>query len=143
MVVAKRWSQTDRQTDRHTQDTIDQSRRARLNGRAELFRELRRAPVCVLREDKEPDVREICKGAEHHLWSSNSRPAFRGIRALRSSKPVPRCATVRAEGGGLLTEESEVKARWAGYFKWLYQADPPAVELDGQPILPGINSSRQ
>ena len=30
----------------------------------------------------------------------------------------------------LLTEESEVKARWAGYFERLYQADPPAVELD-------------
>ena len=31
---------------------------------------------------------------------------------------------------GLLTEESEVKACWAGYFEQLYQADPPAVELD-------------
>ena len=29
-----------------------------------------------------------------------------------------------------MTEESEVKARWASYFEWLYQADPPAVELD-------------
>ena len=23
-----------------------------------------------------------------------------------------------------------MKARWASYFEWLYQADPPAVELD-------------
>ena len=37
---------------------------------------------------------------------------------------------MRADGGGLLTEEFEVKARWAGYFEWLYQADSPAVELD-------------
>ena len=29
-----------------------------------------------------------------------------------------------------MTEESEVKARWAGYFERLYQADLPAVELD-------------
>ena len=29
-----------------------------------------------------------------------------------------------------MTEESEVKARWAGYFERLYQVDPPAVELD-------------
>jgi len=29
-----------------------------------------------------------------------------------------------------LTEEPEVKARWTGYFEWLNQADPPAVELD-------------
>ena len=29
-----------------------------------------------------------------------------------------------------MTEESEVKARWAGYFERLFQANPPAVELD-------------
>ena len=29
-----------------------------------------------------------------------------------------------------MTEEYEVKARWAGYFERLYQADPPAVEWD-------------
>ena len=29
-----------------------------------------------------------------------------------------------------MTEKSEVKARWVGYFEWLYQADPPAVALD-------------
>ena len=34
------------------------------------------------------------------------------------------------EGGGLLTEESEVKARSASYFERLYQSDLPAVELD-------------
>ena len=49
---------------------------------------------------------------------------------MRSSKPIPRCTAVRPEGGGLLTEESEVKARWTGYFERLYQADPPAVKLD-------------
>ena len=29
-----------------------------------------------------------------------------------------------------MTEESEVKSRWAGYFERMYQADPQAVELD-------------
>ena len=29
-----------------------------------------------------------------------------------------------------MTEESDVKARWAGYFEWLYKADLPAVKLD-------------
>ena len=72
----------------------------------------------------------ICEGVEHHLWSNDSRPASRGIRALRSSKPFPRCTAVRVEGDELLTEESEVKARWAGYFERLYQADPPVVGLD-------------
>ena len=47
-----------------------------------------------------------------------------------SSKPILRCTAVRAEGGGILTEESKVKARGAEYIEWLYQADPPAVELD-------------
>jgi len=31
---------------------------------------------------------------------------------------------------GLLTEESEVEASWAGCFEWLFQADPSAVDLD-------------
>ena len=39
-----------------TLDTIDQSRRARLNGRAELFREFRHKTARVLRVDKEADV---------------------------------------------------------------------------------------
>ena len=29
-----------------------------------------------------------------------------------------------------MTEQSEVKARCASYFEWLYQADPPAVVVD-------------
>ena len=29
-----------------------------------------------------------------------------------------------------MTEESKVKSRWASYFERLYQADPPAVELN-------------
>ena len=49
---------------------------------------------------------------------------------MHSSKPTPECAAVKAEGGRLLIEESEMKARWAGFFEWLHQADPPAVELD-------------
>ena len=113
-----------------TLDNIDQSRRARLNGRAELFRELRRKTVRALSVDKEAYVRGIYEGVEYHLWLSDSLPAYRGNRALRSSKPVPRCTAVPAEVGGLLTEESEVKVCWAGYFEQLYQADPQAVELD-------------
>ena len=97
---------------------------------AELFRELRRKTVRALRVDKEAYVQVICEGLEHHLRSSDSQHAYRGIHTLRLSKPIPRCTAVRAEGGVLLTEESEVKARWAGSFERLHQADPPAVELD-------------
>ena len=60
-----------------TPDTIDQSRRARLNGRAELFRERRHKTGHALRMDKEACVRGICEGVEHHLWSSDSRHAYR------------------------------------------------------------------
>ena len=70
-----------------TLDSIDQSRRARLNGRAELFRELRHKTVCTLMVDKKAHVQGNCEGVEQHLWSSDSRPVYRGIRALRSSKP--------------------------------------------------------
>ena len=83
-----------------TLDTIDQSRRTRLNGRPELFRELRRKTVRALRVDKEAYLQGVCEGVEHHLWSSDSHPAYRGIHALCSSKPIPRCTVVRAEGGG-------------------------------------------
>ena len=113
-----------------TLDTIDQSRRARLNGRTELFRELRHKAVLALRVGTEAFLRGFCEGVEHHFWSSDSHPACRGIHALCSSKPVPRGTAVRAEGVGLLIEESEVKARCTGYFERLYQADPPVVELD-------------
>ena len=30
--------------------------------------------------------------------------------------------------------EREVKACWASYFEWLYQADPPAVEMDARGV---------
>ena len=60
-------------------DTFDQSHKARLNGRAELFRELRRKTVCALRVNKEADVRGICEGVELHLWSGDSCPAYMRI----------------------------------------------------------------
>ena len=34
-----------------------------------------------------------------------------------------------------MREEIEVKARWAGYFKWLCQADRPVVEMDGRGVI--------
>jgi len=71
--------------------------------------ELRHKSVHALSVDKEANMRGICEVVEHHLWSSDSR----GV-----------------EGDKLLTEESEVKICWPGYFEWLHQADPPSVELD-------------
>ena len=79
-----------------TLDTIDQSRRDRLNGRAELFRELRHKTVRALRVDKEANVRGICKGVEHHLWSSDFRSAYWGIHALRYT-PSPSLGVLQLE----------------------------------------------
>ena len=77
--------------------------------------ELRHKTVRAPRVDKEAYAQGICEGVEYQLWSSDSRPAYKGIHALHSFKPIPRCTAVGAEGGGLFTEESEVKARWSGY----------------------------
>ena len=68
--VADGWRRTHHQVKRNfisqgTLNPIDQSRRARLNGRTELFRELRRKTVRALRMDKEAYVRGICEGVEH------------------------------------------------------------------------------
>ena len=90
--------------------------------------------TCALKVVKEAYVRGICEWVEHHLWSGDSHPAYRGICALRSSKPIPWCTAVRAEGGGRLAEELELKARWAGDFERLHQADPPAVEVDARGV---------
>ena len=51
-----------------TLDTIAQSHRPRLNGRAELFRELMRKTVRAPRVDKEAYVQGIWERVEHHLW---------------------------------------------------------------------------
>ena len=50
-----------------TLDTIDQSHTARLNGKAELFRELRHKTTRALGVDKEAYVRGIYEELEHHL----------------------------------------------------------------------------
>ena len=47
------------------------------------------------------------------------------IFRLRPSRPPPRCSTVEAADGTTLTGESEIRARWAGYFEELYRVDPP------------------
>ena len=62
-----------------TLDLLDRSRCARLAGKTELYRQLRRQAVHALKVDKEKQVQEIYKQVENHLWSSDSRPAYKGI----------------------------------------------------------------
>ena len=58
---------------------------------------------------------------------------------MRSSKPILQCTAVRTEGGGLLAEESEMKAAGpiilSGCTRLIH---PPAVELDVRGITIAI-----
>ena len=127
-----------------TVDLIEEGRRARLDGKVDLARELRREVVRAVRHDREVEVRGLCETVESHLGTCDSRPAYRAIRKLRGTAPTPQCFTVRAADGDILTEESAVRDRWSGYFEGLYRADPPDRELatEGVAVLgaePPIN----
>ena len=83
-------------------------------------------------------MKDICERVQHHLWSSDPRPAYRGIRALRSRKPDPQRSAVKSASGELLSEGPEVLNRWAGYFEQLHKADPPARELVSRDVTPVV-----
>ena len=93
-----------------------------------------------MRRDKEAQVRGVCEAVESHLWSTDFRPTYRGIRTLRFSRPPPRCSIVKAGDGTTLTGESEIRARWAGYFEELYRVDPPVVSFLGMLTLSGMRT---
>ena len=86
-----------------------------------------RVLVRAARKDKEAQVRGVCETVESYLWSTDSRPAYRGICALRSSKPPPCCSA----DGTILTGGSETRVQWAGYFEELYRVDPHGREFSG------------
>lgn len=109
---------------------IERSCSARLDGNSGLYQELRSTAARALRADKETFFRGICEQVTHHLWSSDPRPAYRGIKALHTSKSVPQRVAVRAGDGTVLTDDTAVVAHWAGYFEQLVKADPPARMLD-------------
>uniref|UniRef100_A0A8C2X3Z0 C-type lectin domain-containing protein n=1 Tax=Cyclopterus lumpus TaxID=8103 RepID=A0A8C2X3Z0_CYCLU len=71
-----------------TMGIIEESRRARLGGRAGLYRELKRATVRAVRNYKEAYVRGICETVKGHLWSSDSRPENQMVHNLVPSGGV-------------------------------------------------------
>ncbi|KAG2463100.1 AKIP1 protein, partial [Polypterus senegalus] len=113
-----------------TLDIIERSRSTRLNGNSGLYREQRRTATRSLRADKEVFHRGICEQVTHHLWSSDPCPAYRGIEALRTSESVPWRVAVRVADGTVLTGDTAVVTRWAGYFEQLFKADLPGKTLD-------------
>ncbi|KAG2457493.1 VPS39 protein, partial [Polypterus senegalus] len=94
-----------------TLDIIERSRSSRLNGNSGLYRELRRTAARARRADKEVFVIGICEQVTHHLWSNDQRPAYRGIKALHTSKSVPWRVAVRAADGTVLTDDNAVVTR--------------------------------
>ena len=83
---------------KETLNTIEESRRARIEKRTGQYRELKREAVRAVRRDKEAQVRGVCETVESHLRSTVSRPAYRKIRMLHSSSSPPRCYIVKADG---------------------------------------------
>ena len=69
--------------------TIDQIHTARLNGRAELCREVWQKTVLALKVVKEAHVRGICEWVEHHLCSSDSQPV-----PVEFTHCVPPCSSL-------------------------------------------------
>ena len=114
---------------KETLNIIVESRRARLEGKNGQYRKLKRGAVRAVRRDKEAQVREVCETVESHMWSTDSRPSYRGIRRLRCSRTPPRCSTVKAADGTTLTGDSEIRARLTGYFEKLYLVDRPTVSF--------------
>ena len=107
---------------KETLNIIEENHRARLEARTGQYRELEREAVReegqrVVRRDKEAQVRGVCETVKSHLWSTDSRPSNRRIRTFRSSKPAPRCFTVKAADGTTVTGKSEIQTRWAGYLR--------------------------
>ena len=60
---------------KETPNTIEESRRARLQCKSGQYRELKREAVRAVRKDKEAEVLGDCELVESHLWLNDSRPA--------------------------------------------------------------------
>ena len=60
---------------KETQNIIEGSHRARLEGKTEQHRELKRETVRAVGRDKDSQVRGVCEIVENPLWSTDSSPA--------------------------------------------------------------------
>ena len=61
---------------KETLNTIEESRRARPEGRTGQYWELKREAVRTVRKDKEAQVRGVAETVKSHLRSTDSRPAY-------------------------------------------------------------------
>ncbi|KAG2467637.1 DYH6 protein, partial [Polypterus senegalus] len=121
----------------NTMDIIERSSGTWLDGNSGLYQELRRMGARAPQADKDAFVRRICEQVTDHLWSSDPRPAYTGIKALHTSEFVLQRVAERAADGTVLTDDTAVMTCWAGYFEQLFKADPLARMLDvsGSTIL--------
>ena len=100
-----------------TLNTIEESRKARLDVRTGQYRKLKREILTCMRRIEQAQFHGVCKVEVSHLWLTGSPPAYRGIPTLRSTMPPPHCSTMKAPDGTTLTGDSEICAGWTGYFK--------------------------
>ena len=109
-----------------TVDIIEESRTVIRDSKIECHRELFRDAIHAMREDLEARVRGLCEQVEGHPNTRGSRLDNDAIRIPRSTGPQSCFPTVRTADGTILSEETEVRARWTGYFSEFTRLDPPS-----------------
>ena len=88
---------------KETLNIIEESRRARLEGRSGQYREVEREAVCAVRRDEGAQVRGVFETVESHLWSTFSQRVYRGLRTLRTFRPPAEMGTA-PRGCGIYAE---------------------------------------
>ena len=89
--------------------------RRRIN---DLTRDIRR----TTRQDKNNYLNEKCKEIETNRQCHNTRTMHKLIKEI-TTKPATRLSVIKDVNGNVLTESSQIKARWKEYCESLYEKD--------------------
>ncbi|KAG2461061.1 R213A ligase, partial [Polypterus senegalus] len=89
-----------------------------------------RVPIELICSDDVQYCGEKCQQLLIIVSGKDPCPAYKGIKALCTSESVPWRVEVRAADVTVLTDDTAVVTRWAGYSEQLFKADPPARALD-------------
>eukprot|EP00795_Rhopilema_esculentum_P016682 gene16682-8124_t len=89
--------------------------RRRIN---DLTRDIRRST----RQDKNNYLNEKCKEIETNRQCHNTRTMHKLIKEI-TTKPATRLSVIKDVNGNVLTESSQIKARWKEYCESLYEKD--------------------
>ena len=112
------------------EEIVEESRRARLEGRTGQYRKLKRQAVSAMRRTKK---RKSVESARQ--WKAICGQLTLELPTEESGRCVPQTPAplFYSEGadGTTLTKEPEFRARWAGYFEELYRMDHSAASSRG------------